>query len=901
MSNDQSPNADPEFQQAVAEHQSGRLEEAGNLYLSVLRRMPGHADANHNMGVLAVQMLQPAAGLGYFIAALDADPSCSQYWLGYIDALHQSGRTEEARQTLALARQQGLQGEEVDALAQQIEPVGTAAAAPGANPSNREIDELMALFTQGRYDEAARVARSLTERFPDHGFGWKVLGVAHKQMGRNQKALPAMQKAAELSPRDVEAHYNLGVTLQALGRLEAAEASYRQALFIKADYADAHSNLGVVLQAHGHLEQAEASYRRALQLKPGNAAVLSNLGVVLHELDRMSEAEASFREALQVDPNNTESFSNLGNTLLALGRLDEAETCYRQALQINPVYTDALYNLGNALKDLFRLDEAEASYRQALAVDPEDAQVYCNLGALLHDRGRLDEAETCYQQALKFKPDYAEAYKNLGANLENQGHFAEAKASYRKAWELGFNGARIQEALMLPAIMGTRQEVLDSRAAFERNLDKLIADKVVVDDPLKDVGEANFYLAYQGQNDRALQIKVAKFYEQACPSLLYRAPHCDEAKAADDSTIRLGFVSRFFSSHSVSLCFSKIIEVMSHRDNFEVSLISHHPIDDKIYSGFAGKRIHLPNSLTRAREILAGERLDILVYLDIGMEPLSYFLAFARLARAQCVLGGHPVTTGVGNMDYFLSAEVMEPPNGDEHYSEKLIRLPRSLIYFARPVMPAVLKSRHELGLPDGSRLYMCPMKLQKIHPDFDAALAGILERDSNGTVVLFEDDTWPYWRETLQRRFEKTIPEEVRERIIFLPWLRSSLDFLSAIATADVLIDPFHFGIGSTAAISSVTGTPLVTKAGEFMRGRVGAGYCKMLDVPECIAKDTADYVGKAVGIANDRQLRDAISAKIIKNNPVLYENLEPVEDFVDFIHSIAVGWYTAGAGNDH
>jgi predicted O-linked N-acetylglucosamine transferase (SPINDLY family) len=273
------------------------------------------------------------------------------------------------------------------------------------------------------------------------------------------------------------------------------------------------------------------------------------------------------------------------------------------------------------------------------------------------------------------------------------------------------------------------------------------------------------------------------------------------------------------------------------------------------------------------------------------MEPLSYFLAYGRLAPVQCVMAGHPVTTGIGNVDYFLSSEQWESAEADAHYSEKLIRLPSPPIYFARPALPPVLKTRSELGLPETQHIYMCPMRLQKLHPDFDEAIARILQLDSNSVVVLFEDDTWPYWKEMLLKRFEQTVPAGLRERIMFLPWLKNQADFLSAIAAADVLLDPFHFGIGSTAVTSCVTGTPLVTKTGEFMRGRVGTGYCRMLGVPECITEDMESYARLAVEIANDHALRESIKARILKNNSVLYENPQPVEDFVECILRLANG----------
>ena len=753
---------------------------------------------------MAVQVKQPVAGLPYFVAALETDPTRERYWLNYIDALFQADQVETAREVLALARQQGLQGNEVDALAARMEdgtrvgeepkakpakPVksaGKSSPYKGKSPGPKEIDSLVNLFRQGHFTEAATLAQAMTVRFPLHEFGWKALGAAYKQMGRTADALVPMQKAAALSPRDVEAHFNLGITLKDMGRLDEADAVLRRALQINPNYADAHGCLGIILHDLDNPVEAEASYRRALDITPNIAGLHCNLGDVLHTMDRLEEAEASYRRALEIDPDLAEAHFGLSNPLKSLGRLDEA------------------------------------------------------------------------------------------------------KASYARARQLGFCGAGIKEALMLPAIMGTRQEMIESREEFERNLDKLIADKATIDDPLKNVGETNFFLAYHGLNDRDLQVKVAKYYEQACPSLLYIAPHCIQPKSEATKKIRVGFLSRYLYRHSVSLCFSKIIETLSLKEPFQVTLISSQPIDEKLYSEFVGQCVQLPYNLVRAREMIAVLELDVLVYLDIGMEPLSYFLAFSRLARTQCVLGGHPVTTGIANMDYFLSVDRMEPLDADEHYSEKLVRLPKPLVHFGRPALPAQLKSRRELNLPTGRHIYMCPMRMQKLHPDFDEAIARILQLDGNGVVVLFEDDLRSWWKTALLKRFESTIPAEFRQRIVFLPWLKDPADFISAIAAADVVLDPFHFGIGSTVAMTSITGTPLVTRAGGFMRGRVGAYYCEIFDLAECIAEDTEGYARKAVEIASDPLLRERIRAKILKSNPVLYEDLQPVEDLADFLYSL-------------
>jgi predicted O-linked N-acetylglucosamine transferase (SPINDLY family) len=122
----------------------------------------------------------------------------------------------------------------------------------------------------------------------------------------------------------------------------------------------------------------------------------------------------------------------------------------------------------------------------------------------------------------------------------------------------------------------------------------------------------------------------------------------------------------------------------------------------------------------------------------------------------------------------------------------------------------------------------------------------------------------------------------------MFLPWIFDYADFISANVAADVVLDPFHFGIGSTIIATFAVGTPIVTKPGEFLRGRAGLVYCNMLGLLECIAEDTEEYARKAVEIASDQRLRETIKTKILANNHVLYENHQPVEELARFLHDV-------------
>ena len=247
------------------------------------------------------------------------------------------------------------------------------------SPPQELHNSLLDHYENRRFNEAEKLALSITQDFPKYKYAWFVLGVALRATGRKSEALDANQVVVELSPQDAASHSNLGVTLEELGRLDEAEASFNQAIVLNPDLASAHNNLGNTLK----------------------------------KLRRLNEAEASYNLAIALRSDYTEAHYNLGNTLKKLGRLDEAEASFNQAIALNPNLVEAHYNLGNTLKELGRFDEAEASYNKAIALRPDYAETHNNLGIMFQELGRLDEAEASYNQAITLKPDYAEAHRHL--------------------------------------------------------------------------------------------------------------------------------------------------------------------------------------------------------------------------------------------------------------------------------------------------------------------------------------------------------------------------------------------------------------------------------------------------------------------------------------------------------
>ena len=675
-------------------------------------------------------------------------------------------------------------------------------------------------------------------------------------------------------------------------RLQQAKMLYEQILQVNPRHADALQWLGVIFHKQGNSERAIELINQAITETPANALFHSTLGNVFQALGQSDAAIASYRHALSIQQNFAEAHNNLGIALMSKGKFDEAIESYRTAVSLVPHYAEAFNNLGLALHAQELPVEAMDAYKRAVSISPNYAKAFFNLANVLREK-TPEQAIPFIQQALAVKPDFYEAWVTLGELQKNQGNLDHARFSFRRAASVKpGEDLKVIRALLLSPIMGTKEEVTVSRAMFNSNLDQMIAERVTLDNPMNKGGNSNFQLAYHGLNDKEIQEKIAHFYGQACPGLLYVAPHCSQRRDAGQKT-RIGFLSKFISRHSVASSFSRIVQALATQEEFDVALISSHDPQaasvQETYPNFGGEHVHLGGELAQAREQIAALELDILVYLDIGMEPLSYFLAFSRLARAQCVLGGHPVTTGIGALDYFVSSDLAEPENADSHYSEKLVRLPFGCFYFKRPELPVAFKTRHELGLPELGNIYLCPMVLHKLHPDFDEAMARILELDTDGRVVLVADKKYGTWQKLLEARFQKTVPQNVRDRIVFLPWVANSLDFISVNKAADVVLDPFHFGIGSTAIATCSVGTPIVTRPGEFMRGRVGLFYAKIMDVMECVAADTEDYARKAVAIATDPTLREGIRSKILANNHALFENPKAIRDVTAFFSELA------------
>jgi predicted O-linked N-acetylglucosamine transferase (SPINDLY family) len=223
-----------------------------------------------------------------------------------------------------------------------------------------------------------------------------------------------------------------------------------------------------------------------------------------------------------------------------------------------------------------------------------------------------------------------------------------------------------------------------------------------------------FYFVYQGYNDKKLLASLHKAYalaysalgETSISPLQSRSPspnHQTSRYYQNHARVRVGFVSAHFRRHSICKLYCGIISNLD-KNRFDVFVFSAlqetHEDDHTRKLASATNFVRIGKTLIQNRFEVLTREIDVLVYLDVGMDPATVVWAAARLAPTQVLTWGHPTTTGLETIDYFLSSDVYHTRNGtgveslggdsedtseESMFAEQLVRLDALGIYFQRP------------------------------------------------------------------------------------------------------------------------------------------------------------------------------------------------------------------------
>lgn len=750
------------------------------------------------------------------------------------------------------------------------------------------ISEALAAALQhhqaGDLEPAERIYRNILRQSPEHPVALHFLGVILHQVGRHQEAAEYIHRALEINPNDSATHSNLGNALQALGKLDEAAASYRKALQLNAEDSIAHNNLGNTLLGMEKIDEAITSYRRALEIQPEYAEAHSNLGNALRHQGKLDEAVASLRRAIQMKPSHAEAYNNLGSVLREQGRILEAMECYAKSLELDPGNVKTYLNLGSALRGQGMLPEAESVFLQALRMRPDSFEANNNYGNVQRDLGNLDGAIASFRQALELRPESAVTHANLGNALREQGKLEEAVASYERAVEIEPDQPlrRVQIATLCPRVFQTRGAIEQYRQRLLAEIRRFAAMDLRFNLPeLPALGGVPPYgLPFHGYDDRPIKAAYADLFRDAFPKKT-PGPH-------RKGPLRIGLVVTRNHEGIFLRCMKGILTRMN-RELLELvvvcSLAGHTKIQAEIGQDSI-RTLVVPDRIDRLADTIRASSFDLLYYWEVGTDPINYFLPFFRLAPVQCTSWGFPVTSGIPQMDYYLSSELVEGDGAEDHYSERLLRAGTLLTFQSRVELPDPPKPREYYGFTPSQHLYLFAQRLEKCHPDFDPILGGILRGDEAGVIVLIED-RYGYAARELEKRFAATL-QDVAGRIVFLP-RQSYTDYICLMAVADVLLDSLYYGGGITNYDAFSLDKPIVTWPSQFSRGRYTLACYKKMGITECVASDMNGYVEIALTLATNADYRARVEERIRAASHRLFEDMEAVREHERLFQKLA------------
>ncbi len=641
-------------------------------------------------------------------------------------------------------------------------------------------------------------------------------------------------------------------------------------------------------QKQGEILEAEAIYLAVLQDDPDQAEAYHLYGTLAHQQHQYQRAQDLILQAITLNPNLALYHFNLGIVFESQGLWSEAISAYQRVIELQPESAQGHERMGYVYLAQGLRNQATSAFENAIALNPDLIDGYLILGRLASDNKRMEQAELYYQKAYQLDPSRLEIILQLAMVFENQNRTEEAIQWYQKAIQMDPQCyvARWREALVLPRIYTNQEHLHFYRDRYTAGLEHLAQEVSTspsnAPTPHLEGAQAStsFYLNYQGENDKHLQQRFSQLIHQI---LAHHYPHWVQSLTRPlpraSAKIKVGYISHHFRFNTVMKLFKGWIDHHD-RDRFSLHCYYTDSLQDAITQALKSQvdSFVIATDFETACQSILADQLDILVLLDIPMSTLTTQLSCLRLAPIQCTTWTQPVTSGSPTVDYFISSELMEPDHGQEHYTERLVRLPGIGICYEQPSLP-LLKDRTALNLPQDAVLYLSCQFFPKYLPQYDYLFPAIalnvpqakfvfISRESNRIADIFS--------QRLTSAFAQ-VGLDYADYCLILPRL-STEDYFQVNLLCDVYLDTLSWSGGNTTLEALACGLPVVTCPGPLMRSRHSAAILQQLGLRATVATDEAHYVEIASQLGLDLEWRQDLVQKIWQNLPNIFNRQDSV-----------------------
>ena len=687
----------------------------------------------------------------------------------------------------------------------------------------------------------------------------------------------------------------------------------------------------VDFHAKGKFDEAKNLYEKILKNKPDHFLALGNLGIIFSQLKEFDKAIDLFNQTIKINPQYVEGHNNLGNVLFELSQFDKSLQCYEKAIKLNPRFSDAYNNIGNIYHQKDDLDKAIENYELAISVGSglSKSKAYFNLANILREVGNFNKSINLYQKAIDINPNFIDAYINLSISLNKNGNLKEAInycnkvleidpknilalnnlgeynqeignedlsiSYYKKALEIEPENLRSKWLMMntFPIIYKNFEQIDYFKKNFEKNLRSLedlinknnIFEKKQILSALN--SSTNFYLHYIGDDITNLQKRYGALVTQLTKKIFPQF-HKKIPVTKTSGFIKVGFISPFFFDHVVTKLFKNWILKL---DKSKFKTYVYHVGDEKDHvTDLIKKKTDHFFQITDLESVIdkiISCKLDVLIFLDIGMVPKMQIIGSLKLAKIQCCTWGVPVTTGLKNIDYFFTGEIMETKDSQKHYSEKLIMLPDLGVDYDFPQEISIENFNEK---KDSEKTIFISLQSNfKLLPQHDHIYFEIIKKNPM-SKFWFIGTKNEFIANKFKQRLSKISKDNglvLEDYFVFYPQT-SYQNYLNLIYKADIVLDSLDWSGLNTSLEAICLDKPIITSPSNFMRGRHSYGVLKILKIDELICNSKKEYIDLAVKLSKKSDFRNEIIKKININKKLLFNNYKSVQFLENFFLSL-------------
>jgi predicted O-linked N-acetylglucosamine transferase (SPINDLY family) len=588
---------------------------------------------------------------------------------------------------------------------------------------------------------------------------------------------------------------------------------------------------------------------KAFELAPEDGPIRKNFLVLLRkrvdalmEAGRVREALPLTRRWVELQPDSALAQRELGRCHARTGDLQLAIQHFTRAINLDPENANYYNDLGLAYYDLRLLAEAQGAFQQVLKLCPGSMVAYTHLGLLANLAGLTGVAVSMLRRALEVDPKCGEALNNMALFLRDQGEQSSCREHYLRAIVLKPDSPYIFSSYLLS----------------------------LNDDPKADPAwVADEHRRYQHIVEGPVRVLPTRSLDP-------------------ERRLKVGYLSPDFRVHSVGYFVAPLLEAHD-REGVEVTCYASGNFEDamtaRMKSAASRWRNVFRTSDDELAAIIAEDGIDVLVELS-GHTCNNRLAALARrVAPIQVTYLGYPNTTGLREMDYRITDAIADPPgSADAWHTEHLARVQGGFLayqppHWARQLPVADLPARGWKDITFGSF-----NNLAKINDEVLDTWAAILERVPGSRMFLKARGLRD---EKVQARIVRAFAArniDVERRLRLMGHERSAVDHLHLYNEVDLALDTFPYNGTTTTCEALWMGTPVVTFVGKSHAGRVGASLLDAAGLPEWVARDTTDYVAKAVAWASKREelaklrlrMRDQLLASALMDAKRLARGLE-------------------------